>query len=202
VADSDPRREYAETLEKAGALAGAGKIVTKHISLLRKNPYYAIVINQVCGRERSRLISWWNWCCKGFGDFSSRRGCGSRAALTSWLPERGGKTTCVDTILRLLYPVNQPAKMESLVSRTTPDASRGALVIFSDDSSYYQVIQDFSKKAVNLSKHDPATRSSPSNTRTGTRRRSSWPACCPASPKRLQPPVPVPARVLRRPGVR
>jgi uncharacterized protein YhaN len=69
-----------------------------------------------------------------------------------------GKTTCVDTILRLLYPVNHPAKMESLVSRTTPDASRGALVIFSDDSSYYQVIQDFSKKAVNLSKHDPATK--------------------------------------------
>jgi hypothetical protein len=69
-----------------------------------------------------------------------------------------GKTTCVDTILRLLYPVNEPAKMESLVSRATPDASRGALVIFSDDSSYYQVIQDFSKRAVNLSKHDPATR--------------------------------------------
>ena len=69
-----------------------------------------------------------------------------------------GKTTCVDTILRLLYPVNQPDKMASFVSRATPDASRGALVIFSDDSSYYQVIQDFSKKAVNLSKHDPATK--------------------------------------------
>jgi uncharacterized protein YhaN len=69
-----------------------------------------------------------------------------------------GKTTAVDAILRLLYPVNQPEKMEALVSRATPDQSRGALVIFSDDSSYYQVIQDFSKKAVNLSKHDPATK--------------------------------------------
>jgi DNA repair exonuclease SbcCD ATPase subunit len=69
-----------------------------------------------------------------------------------------GKTTAVDAILRLLYPVNQPEKMESLVSRATPDQSRGALVIFSDDSSYYQIIQDFSKKAVNLSKHDPATK--------------------------------------------
>lgn len=69
-----------------------------------------------------------------------------------------GKTTATDTILRLLYPVNRPEKMETLVSRATPDQSRGALVIFSDDSSYYQVIQDFSKKAVNLSKHDPATK--------------------------------------------
>lgn len=69
-----------------------------------------------------------------------------------------GKTTAADTILRLLYPVNQPEKMETLVSRATPDQSRGALVIFSDDSSYYQIIQDFSKKAVNLSKHDPATK--------------------------------------------
>src|SRR5512138_1246426 len=63
-----------------------------------------------------------------------------------------GKTTCVDSVLRLLYPVNQPDKMDLLVSRAAPDASRGALVVYSDDSSYYQVIQDFSKRAVNLSK--------------------------------------------------
>jgi hypothetical protein len=69
-----------------------------------------------------------------------------------------GKTTSVDTIVRLLYPVNQPGKMESLVSRVVPDASRGALVVYSDDGSYYRVIQDFSKRAVNLSKYNPATK--------------------------------------------
>jgi len=69
-----------------------------------------------------------------------------------------GKTTSVDTIVRLLYPVNQPVKMESLVSRVVPEASRGALVVYSDDSSYYRVIQDFSKRAVNLSKYNPATK--------------------------------------------
>lgn len=69
-----------------------------------------------------------------------------------------GKTTSVDTIIRLLYPVNQPGRMESLVSRVVPDASRGALVVYSDDSSYYRVIQDFSKRAVNLSKYNPATK--------------------------------------------
>jgi hypothetical protein len=69
-----------------------------------------------------------------------------------------GKTTAVDTIIRLLHPVNQPGKMESLVSRVVPDASRGALVVFTDDSSYYRVIQDFSKRAVNLSKFNPGTK--------------------------------------------
>ncbi len=69
-----------------------------------------------------------------------------------------GKTTSVDTIVRLLFPVNQPGKMESLVSREVPEASRGALVVYSDDSSYYRVIQDFSKRAVNLSKFNPATK--------------------------------------------
>ena len=69
-----------------------------------------------------------------------------------------GKTTAVDTIIRLLHPVNHPGKMESLVSRVVPDASRGALVVFTDDSSYYRVIQDFSKRAVNLSKFNPGTK--------------------------------------------
>jgi uncharacterized protein YhaN len=48
--------------------------------------------------------------------------------------------------------------MELLVSRIVPDASRGALVVFSDDGSYYRVIQDFSKRAVNLSKYNPGTK--------------------------------------------
>jgi DNA repair exonuclease SbcCD ATPase subunit len=48
--------------------------------------------------------------------------------------------------------------MESLVSRIVPDASRGALVVYADDGSYYRVIQDFSKKAVNLSKYNPSTK--------------------------------------------
>jgi uncharacterized protein YhaN len=62
-----------------------------------------------------------------------------------------GKTTAVDTIERLLFPKNDPASMQGLVSRYTPDASRGALVVYSDDGAYYRVIQDFSKQAVNLS---------------------------------------------------
>ncbi len=70
----------------------------------------------------------------------------------------GGKTTSVDAALRLLFPANLPAGMESLVSRATPDASRGALVVYSDDSSYYRVIQDFSKRAVNLSRYNPGTK--------------------------------------------
>jgi uncharacterized protein YhaN len=69
-----------------------------------------------------------------------------------------GKTTSVDTIIRLLYPVNQPGKMESLVSRVVPEASRGALVVYSDDGAYYRMIQDFSKRAVNLSRYNPATK--------------------------------------------
>jgi hypothetical protein len=69
-----------------------------------------------------------------------------------------GKTTSVDTAARLLFPASDPARMDALVSRATPDASRGALVIFSDDGSYYQLIQDFSKRAVNLSKHDPSSK--------------------------------------------
>mgnify|MGYP001607019465 CR=1 FL=1 len=48
--------------------------------------------------------------------------------------------------------------MESLVSREVPEASRGALVVYSDDGAYYRVIQDFSKRAVNLSKFNPATK--------------------------------------------
>jgi hypothetical protein len=48
--------------------------------------------------------------------------------------------------------------MASLISRSVPDASRGALVVYSDDGGYYRLIQDFSKRAVNLSKYNPATK--------------------------------------------
>ena len=66
-----------------------------------------------------------------------------------------GKTTSVDTVQRLLFPINQPSRMETLMSRAVPDGSRGALVVYSDDTSYYRIIQDFSKGAVNLSKFNP-----------------------------------------------
>lgn len=69
-----------------------------------------------------------------------------------------GKTSSVDSIIRLLFPVNDPQKTGSFVPRTASDASRGAIVVFADDQAYYQIIQDFSKRAVNLSKHDPATK--------------------------------------------
>jgi len=69
-----------------------------------------------------------------------------------------GKTAAVDSMQRLLFPVDQPSRMASLISRYVPDASRGALVVSSDDSGYYRLIQDFSKRAVNLSKYNPATK--------------------------------------------
>ncbi len=69
-----------------------------------------------------------------------------------------GKTSSVDAVLRLLFPSDQPGLMDGLVSRSAPDASRAALVAFSDDGAYYRVIDDFSKRAVNLSKYNAATK--------------------------------------------
>jgi hypothetical protein len=69
-----------------------------------------------------------------------------------------GKTTAVDTLQRLLFPTDQAGALEPLISRHTPDASRGALVVCSDEGAYYRVIQDFSKRAVNLSKYNPASK--------------------------------------------
>ncbi len=69
-----------------------------------------------------------------------------------------GKTTAVDTMQRLLFPTDQAGALEPLISRHTPDASRGALVVCSDDGAYYRVIQDFSKRAVNLSKYNSASK--------------------------------------------
>lgn len=69
-----------------------------------------------------------------------------------------GKTTAVDTMLRLLFPNSDPGSFGSLISRQTPDASRGALVVYSDDGAYYRVIQDFAKQGVNLSKYNASTK--------------------------------------------
>lgn len=69
-----------------------------------------------------------------------------------------GKTTSVDSMVRLLFPVNNPAKISLLMSRTQPEGSRGALVVYSDDGSYYRVIQDFSKAAINLSKYNASSK--------------------------------------------
>jgi uncharacterized protein YhaN len=69
-----------------------------------------------------------------------------------------GKTTAVDAIERLLFPSARTGLLEALVSRHTPDASRAALVMYSDDGAYYRIIQDFSKQAVNLSKYNAGTK--------------------------------------------
>ncbi len=69
-----------------------------------------------------------------------------------------GKTSSVDAMLRLLFPKDQAGLMEGLLSRYTPDASRAAVVAYADDGAYYRVIQDFSKRAVNLSKYNTATK--------------------------------------------
>jgi hypothetical protein len=69
-----------------------------------------------------------------------------------------GKTTAVDTMQRLLYPSNQDRLLALLVSKQAPDASRAALVMHADDTGYYRIIQDFSKRAVNLSKYNTASK--------------------------------------------
>lgn len=69
-----------------------------------------------------------------------------------------GKTTSVDAVQRLLFPNSDPSAMNALISRHTPDSSRGALVVCSDEGAYYRVIQDFSKRAVNLSKYNSSSK--------------------------------------------
>jgi uncharacterized protein YhaN len=70
----------------------------------------------------------------------------------------GGKTTAVDSIVRLLFPVNDAGRMENLTSRSAADGSRAALVLFGDDQAYFRVIQDFTRRAVNLSRYNAATK--------------------------------------------
>ena len=69
-----------------------------------------------------------------------------------------GKTSSVDSMLRLLFPSSEAGLMDPLISKYTPDASRAAIVVFSDEQMYYRVIQDFSKHAVNISKYNSATK--------------------------------------------
>jgi hypothetical protein len=69
-----------------------------------------------------------------------------------------GKTTAVDALQRLLFPVSKAGALDLLVSRHTPDASRAALVVCSSDNAYYRIIQDFSKRAVNLSRYNATSR--------------------------------------------
>ena len=69
-----------------------------------------------------------------------------------------GKTTAVDTMQRLLYPSNQDGLAEMLVSKYTPDTSRAALVMQADDTAYYRIIEDFTKRTVNLSKYNTPTK--------------------------------------------
>jgi uncharacterized protein YhaN len=69
-----------------------------------------------------------------------------------------GKTTSVDAMLRLLFPNDQSGILGGFISRPAPDASRGALVVYSDDGVYYRVIQDFSKGGINLSKYNTTSK--------------------------------------------
>ena len=69
-----------------------------------------------------------------------------------------GKTSSVDSMLRLLFPSGEAGLMEPFISKYAPDASRAAIVVFSDEQAYYRVIQDFSKHAVNISKYNSATK--------------------------------------------
>jgi uncharacterized protein YhaN len=69
-----------------------------------------------------------------------------------------GKTTAVAAMQRLLFPISQTGALDSMVSRHTPDASRAALVMCSADNDYYRIIQDFSKRVVNLSQYNPTSK--------------------------------------------
>lgn len=69
-----------------------------------------------------------------------------------------GKTASVDTVQRLLFPDQNVEAFGSLVSYLTPEASRAALVVAADDGAYYRVIQDFSRRGVNLAKYNGATK--------------------------------------------
>ncbi len=69
-----------------------------------------------------------------------------------------GKTASVDTMMGMLFPSSDAGRAAALISRETPDASRAALVVFSDDGAYYRVIQDLSRHAVNLSKYNASTK--------------------------------------------
>jgi hypothetical protein len=69
-----------------------------------------------------------------------------------------GKTSAIDTMQRLLFPTSQAGALTSLVSRHSPDTSRSALVLYSDDGVYYRIIQDFSKRAVNLSRYNTTSK--------------------------------------------
>ncbi len=69
-----------------------------------------------------------------------------------------GKSTAAYSIQRLLFPNNQTALLETLVSRHVPKASRSALVMCSDDGAYYRIIQDFSKRALNLSRYNATSK--------------------------------------------
>jgi len=69
-----------------------------------------------------------------------------------------GKTTAADSLQRLLFPSNQTELLATLISKQSPGASRAALVISSDEGTYYRIIQDFSKRAVNLSKYNATSR--------------------------------------------
>jgi len=69
-----------------------------------------------------------------------------------------GKTTAADSIQRLLFPGDQTALLDALVSRHAPDASRSALVLCTDDGACYRIIQNFSKRAVNLSRYNATSK--------------------------------------------
>ena len=69
-----------------------------------------------------------------------------------------GKTTAVAALQRLLFPVSQAGALDSMVSRHTPDASRAALVMCSADNDYYRIIEDFSKRVVNVSQYNPTSK--------------------------------------------
>ncbi len=69
-----------------------------------------------------------------------------------------GKTTAVAAMQRLLFPIGQAGALDNMVSRHTPDASRAALVMCSADNDYYRIIQDFSKRVVNLSQYNPTSK--------------------------------------------
>ncbi|MFA5074119.1 MAG: AAA family ATPase [Nitrospirota bacterium] len=69
-----------------------------------------------------------------------------------------GKTTAIEAIHHMLFPRDNAGREKAFVSRKAPENSRAALLMLSDDRSYYRIIEDFSKHAVNVSQYNAKTK--------------------------------------------
>ena len=170
-----PRRaSMQETLQKAEALRKAlGEAVACRFLIATFDSLRYSIKRLGKGARVCSLLSLYCRACRGIRDLSRLRFQGGFNFVSAG--NESGKTSSVDTMVRLLFPTNQPGAIDGLVSRQTPEASRAALVAFADDKTYYRVIQDFSRSAASTFPNTiQQPRTLPCCTRTGTAPSSSW----------------------------